>query len=188
MPSIDDFVKVERNSGRYRLQSWEWKPPEEAGGLHHIFVDVRTQDGDRLVGTPIFMGWDGGQVPGVIEAKPGEPWGGNFPINGPLGAYSVWAGSEGDSDVVSGMGMGTPDEPWRAAHTWFGLVFEYVPEPLPEPEPEPLPEPEPEPPPEPEPDPPPGDLKDSAWWADQFQQVCEKLDRIQALLSELVGE
>ena len=164
MPQIEDWLTWDKSGTRYKLQSWNWLDPDEAQGRHHIYVDVRDKAGNRLAGTPIHQTWGGGQAEGVVEEKPGEPFGGNFSMNAGLGAYGLWVGNDrAKSDYIFGMGLGTPDEPSVSHHTCFELVFVDngpggVPTPPEEPEePEEPEQPEePEPPPDPpeEPDPP----------------------------------
>lgn len=136
----------------YRLTRVGWKNEQEAGGLHHVFIDVVDAAGERLAGEKVTLTWPGGLTVGVVEEKRGEPFGANFPLNAPLGSYSVFAGTDpAASDRIHGLGLGTPEHPNTLIHTAFELTFEKLETPAPEPEPEP--EPDPEPPPEPEPDP-----------------------------------
>ena len=147
---IKDYVRATiRPDAVYRLQSCQWRDPAEAHDLHHIYVDVRDAAGHRIVGAPVTLFWPGGATVGHVEEKPGEPFGANFPMNGTLGSYGIWVGTDRDkSDEVNGMGLGTPQEPTVYHHTAFGLVFVKGTTPAPEPEPRPEPEPKPEPSPD----------------------------------------
>jgi len=134
----------------YQLERVGWKDEAEAQGRHHIYIDVVTPYGQRLVGERVTMTWAGGQSVGVVEEKLGEPFGANFPMNAALGSYSAFAGTDPEnSDRIYGMGLGTPEHPDVFTHTCFELVFVkggwVIPDPEPEPEPEPNPEPEPDP-------------------------------------------
>jgi hypothetical protein len=101
--------------------------------------------GQRLVGERVTMTWAGGQSVGVVEEKPGEPFGANFPMNAALGSYSAFAGTDPEnSDRVHGMGLGTPEHPDVFTHTCFELVFVKGGWVIPDPEPEPDPEPDPD--------------------------------------------
>lgn len=146
---IKDFVTVTQKNGDYHVTHVDWKNEQEANGLHHIFIDVIDQDGKRMPGEKVTMTWPGGSSVGVVEEKPGEPFGANFPMNAALGSYSAFAGTDPEnSDRVHGMGLGTPEHPDVFAHTCFELVFvkgaEIVPPVVPDPEPDPEPEPEPD--------------------------------------------
>jgi len=130
----------------YRLARVGWKNEAESQGRHHIYIDVVDGEGRRLAGERVTMTWAGGSSVGVVEEKPGEPFGANFPMNAALGSYGAFAGTDPAlSDRVSGMGLGTPEHPGTLIHTSFELVFvkgaEVVPPVVP-PEPEPEPEPE----------------------------------------------
>lgn len=132
----------------YRLTRVGWKNEQEAGGLHHVFIDVVDAAGERLAGEKVTLTWPGGLSVATVEEKRGEPFGANFPLNAPLGSYSVFAGTDpAASDRIHGLGLGTPEHPNTLIHTAFELTFEKVEAPAP------TPEPEPEPPPEPDPDP-----------------------------------
>ena len=131
----------------YRLARVGWKNEAESQGRHHIYIDVVDGEGKRLPGERVTMTWGGGSSVGVVEEKPGEPFGANFPMNASLGSYSAFAGTDPTaSDRVSGLGLGTPEHPNTLIHTCFELVFvkgggEIVPPVVPDPEPEPEPEP-----------------------------------------------
>jgi hypothetical protein len=73
------------------------------------------------------VSWAGGEVLVPIEEKAGEPWGGNFPMYTAMGSYTVTiVPTSGTSDLVAGLGMGTPEEPKVKYHTSFGLKFRKI--------------------------------------------------------------
>lgn len=142
MTTISDYVKVERkDNAEYVLESWAWWPPESANNLNLIFVDVLDELGKRMTGIPVTQHWSSGSAVGYTELKPGDAGAVNFPMTGVLGSYSISVGNS--SDVVTGMGLGTPERPWQADHTCFVLIYRKGSEPPPDPEP-----PDPEPPPD----------------------------------------
>jgi len=139
---IEGFVNVTKKQGRYRFASYEWWPPAAANGKNNLFVDVLDTNGDRLVAERVHF-LNGGEVVGVTEEKPDDPGGVNIGMTGCLGSYTVWAGDDRQqSDEVSGLGLGTPEEPDVKHHAVFVVRFTKLDE-VPEPEPPPEPEPEP---------------------------------------------
>jgi hypothetical protein len=98
--------------------------PVQSNGLHHIFVDLVDLQGKRLPGEKVRVSWSGGEVIVPMEEKAGEPWAGNFPMFATLGSYTVHAvPTDGTSDGVGGLGMGTPEQPKIEQLTSFGLRF-----------------------------------------------------------------
>jgi hypothetical protein len=121
-PRIVDLIRVEEDAdNEYRLSRVWWRDVEESAGMHHILIDVLDENGNRAVGTVVTVFWDGGSADTIIEAKPGEEYGGNFPMYATLGSYNVRVGAS--SDVIYGLGLGTPSEPGVKYHTCFELTF-----------------------------------------------------------------
>ena len=76
------------------------------------------------MGQQVKVTWPGGGVAVTIEEKPGEPWGASFPMYATLGSYALRAVADrGGSDAVSGLGLGTPEEPDVKHNTSFGVRF-----------------------------------------------------------------
>ena len=152
-PRISTLLSLDLGDHVYQVEEIVWMDPDESRGLHHIFVDVVDDQGRRLAGEKFRVSWPDGEVVVPVEEKPGEPWGGNYPMYATMGSYKVGILSPGAStDVVGGLGMGTPQDPATKHHTSFGLRFvrrSAVDEPEPTGEPEPAREPEPQ---KPEPD------------------------------------
>ena len=121
-PRIEDLLAITAGA-EYTLARAGWRDPEEANGAHHILVDVLDEEGDREVGAAVVVFWADGSTTLIIEEKPGEPFGANFPMYATLGSYGARVGD----CVVSGMGLGTPQEPNIPHHTVFELVFEKSP-------------------------------------------------------------
>jgi hypothetical protein len=98
--------------------------PVQSNGLHHIFVDLVDRQEKRLAGEKVRVSWSDGESIVAIEEKAGEPWAGNFPMFAVLGSYTVRiVPTNGTSDAVAGLGMGTPQQPKMKHHTSFGLKF-----------------------------------------------------------------
>jgi hypothetical protein len=109
----------------WRVISIEWHDEAESGGRHAIQFNTIDEGGGRVVGTPLTVWWGDGSANIVMEAKDGEPWGANFPMYKDGPAYSVKV--EGlPSDTITGMGLGTPEVPWRTIHTEYLITFQRV--------------------------------------------------------------
>jgi hypothetical protein len=123
-PRIEPFLTLDLDGDTYKVVEVQWMDIRQSGGKHHIFLEVVDEGGQRLVGQQIRVSWPGGETRVPIEEKPGEPWGGNFPMFATLGAYAVQvAAPPGRSDAVEGLGLGTPQEPDVKHHTSFGITF-----------------------------------------------------------------
>jgi WD40 repeat protein/heme exporter protein D len=123
-PRIASLVQLDLGGDLYKLQEVVWMDVTESKNLHHIFIDVVDEQGQRLVGEQIRVSWADGETNLVTEEKPGEPWSANFGMFATLGSYAVTVVSaSGTSDSVAGLGMGTPQQPNIKHHTSFGLRF-----------------------------------------------------------------
>ena len=107
----------------WRLIEAKWENKEEAGGRHHIFVEVLDEGGNRIVGAPITIFWGGGSASGATEDKSPPDYAYNYPMYRAGNSYN--AKIEGlPSDVMQGMGLGTPEEPAFDIHTNVKLIFQ----------------------------------------------------------------
>lgn len=105
----------------YRLVKATWLNEAEAGGRHHIYVDVLDEEGKRIIGQRVIVS-NGGQTVLVTEDKPYPELSCNFPMYAILGTYSRQV--EGVSDVVTDLGMGSAELPGYKLHTCFELTFQ----------------------------------------------------------------
>lgn len=105
----------------FRLVKAKWLNEAESQGLHHIFVDVLDEEGKRIIGQRVLVS-NGGQTILVTEGKPPPELSTNFAMFAVLGSYSCQV--EGVSDVVTGLGMGSPELPTFKLHTCFELTFQ----------------------------------------------------------------
>lgn len=116
--------------------AWYWQAvrvhhltPQENGGNHHIYLDVRDPalgdgaESERVNGARLRVSWDGGQQIVTIDKPANEP-GTNFP----MWKWQVCAveclglpGSELPSDRVTGLHTGHPDE--ASGNTLFHHSF-----------------------------------------------------------------
>ncbi|MCC7352605.1 MAG: hypothetical protein IT330_02520 [Anaerolineae bacterium] len=110
----------------WRLIKARWYDENEDPfrGLFHILVDTLDGAGNRQVGVTVRFTWSGGYQDYATEAKPGELYATNFPMNEVAPAYSAQPISGGPADVVSGMGYGNASNP--NIHTSYLLVWRWT--------------------------------------------------------------
>lgn len=107
----------------WRLIEAKWENEEEAGGRHHIFIEALDEGGNRVVGAPVTIFWSGGSDSGATEDKNPPDYAYNYPMYMTGNSYS--AKVEGlPSDVMQGMGMGTPEMPFHSIHTNVKLIYQ----------------------------------------------------------------
>jgi hypothetical protein len=114
-----------QGQGYWRLAGALWADEEESAGLHHIFIDVEDQSGNRVVGQPVVVEWSTGSLTLVIEDRPPPEWGTDFAMYNTLGSYAVRVGGGALSDRIVGLGLGTPEHPDWTIHTSFYLLFRW---------------------------------------------------------------
>lgn len=107
----------------WRLIEAKWENEEESGGRTHIFIEVLDEGGNRIVGAPVTVFWSGGSASGVTEDKNPPEYAYNYPMY--MAGNSYNAKVEGlPSDVIQGMGLGTPEQPLYTIHTSVKLIFQ----------------------------------------------------------------
>jgi CRP-like cAMP-binding protein len=107
----------------WRLVEAGWENEEEAGGRHHIYVEVLDEAGQRIVGQPVNIFWGGGGVVLPTEDKPAPEFSLNYPMFKAGHSYNIKI--EGlPSDAVMNVGLGTPELPFHTIHTNFKLTFQ----------------------------------------------------------------
>jgi len=107
----------------WRLIEAKWENEQEAGGKHHIFIEVLDENGNRIVGAPVTIFWSGGSASGQTEDKNPPDYAYNYPMY--MAGNSYNAKIEGlPSDVIQGMGLGTPEKPQWTIHTNVKLIFQ----------------------------------------------------------------
>jgi len=124
--SITDQGTQLRPGDRYwRLVSARWLNEEESRTDIQIYVDLLDEAEQRVFGEAVVFE-NGGRYQVVSESQSCcYPW--DYPVKWPmfnvLCSYSVYV--EGlPSDMVTGMGLGTPEHPDWTIHTGFILTFQ----------------------------------------------------------------
>lgn len=90
----------------YRLVAARYQDETEANGLHHVFVEVLDENGQRITGQPVALSWKDGKATMITENKPAPEYAANSPLYGAMtdGTYEVYV--EGaPSDKISGIGL-----------------------------------------------------------------------------------
>ena len=124
-------AQVQPGQGYWRLVHGVWyaenEPPFE--GQHHILVDAVNPFGQRQIGVPILItSLDNSQIFATLstELKPGELYAANFPMYAIAPAYRAVPADGNPADAVSGMGMGSIEQPRYAIHTSYGLQWQWT--------------------------------------------------------------
>ena len=132
-PRLDELgvllepADVDPGQSHWRLVEALWADEDEAGGKHHIYIEVIDAEGERIVGQAVVVEWSTGSVTLYIEDKPPPEYGANFPMYDTLGSYDVLVGDGEPTDRMAGLGLGTPEQPDFTIHTCFYLTFQWVP-------------------------------------------------------------
>ena len=127
-PRLDKLrVTVEDASVAPGQQYWKlidarWADEQESQGRHHIYVEVLDENGNRIVGQPVFVWWGDGNFTGDVEDKTPPDYGFNYMMYAAGNAYNIKV--EGmPSDIVYGAGMGDLDRPDWGIHTSIYLTY-----------------------------------------------------------------
>ncbi|MEZ4658806.1 MAG: cyclic nucleotide-binding domain-containing protein [Caldilineaceae bacterium] len=107
----------------WRLIEAMWWDEKEAGGKHHIYVEVLDENGSRVVGQPVTVKWGDGQYDGATEDKAYPDYGFNYQMYAAGNAYDVIVNGL-PSDKLVGAGMGDLDRPRYGIHTAFRLIYQ----------------------------------------------------------------
>lgn len=88
----------------FRLVKAEFWDEVQSRDLHHVFVEVLDENGQRILGQPVRLAWDDGGSTMITEDKPAPELAANAPLYDYLGHYKVYV--EGaPSDMVEGLGL-----------------------------------------------------------------------------------
>jgi CRP-like cAMP-binding protein len=109
----------------WRVTEVRWENEAEAAGDHTIYIQVLNEGGGRVIGQPVELRWSTGNLTVMTEDKPPNEYPANFPMYNTLGSYAVSVPGL-PSDVVVGLGLGTPEDSWRTVHTNFFLTFQRI--------------------------------------------------------------
>jgi CRP-like cAMP-binding protein len=120
--SIED-AQVAPGQPYWRLIEGRWEDEQQAGGKHHIYVDVLDESGKRIVGQPVTVFWGDGQSTAALEDKPAPDLGFNYQMYASGYAYNVKV--EGlPSDIVRGAGMGDLANRFKGIHVAYYFIFQ----------------------------------------------------------------
>lgn len=111
-PRLDQLgikmTKAQTQPGQtvFRLVSARYQDENESKGLHHVFVEVVDENGQRIVGQTVILAWGTEQAKLVTENKPIPEYAANAGLYGylPDSQYRVYVDG-GPSDVVEGLGL-----------------------------------------------------------------------------------
>jgi glucose/arabinose dehydrogenase len=117
---------VEPGHGYWRLIKGVWYDEQEAAGRHHIYFDVLDENGNRLSGVPMRAYWNGGETLLQTQAKPGEPYAGDFGMYDIAPSYGMVPNDGNPADEVFGMGLGSIEQPYYTIHTSYGFVWQWT--------------------------------------------------------------
>ncbi len=108
----------------WRLIEARWANEEEAGGRHHIYVNVLDEAGNQLVGVPIKVLWRDGAITGVTENKAPGDYSYNFQMYAPGNSYDLAIDDGTPSDYIAGMGLGDIERRAWKIHVAYYLTFQ----------------------------------------------------------------
>lgn len=126
-----DFVPARMVRGQpfWHLQKVVWLNEVASNGRHHIYVDVRDKNNNRLTDKKVVVTWDNGNcVRSTVERatefdKPWSDYGADCAMFSAGRAYSVWIFGA-PSDRLDGLGLGVPgvrDQPFLTSYL---LIFQ----------------------------------------------------------------
>lgn len=126
-------VKVVEASPVFGKPVWkakliDWLNEKESRGLHHILLDARSEEDDRVVGVPIEVRWPSDAVVVFTQPKPGEETSADFPMSPSRNEFSVKIVDGNPSDEVVGIGMGMETSGGYNAgiHTSTRVIFQRI--------------------------------------------------------------
>jgi CRP-like cAMP-binding protein len=120
---VVEDAPVQPGQQYWRVAEVRWADEQEAGGKHHIYVEVLDENGNRVVGQPVTVFWSDGNFTAGIEDKAPPDYGYNYQMYAAGNAYNVRV--EGlPSDILRGAGMGDVERPKYGIHTAFYIVYQ----------------------------------------------------------------
>ncbi|MEM7130339.1 MAG: cyclic nucleotide-binding domain-containing protein [Chloroflexota bacterium] len=116
-------ANVASGQNYWRLMEVRFLNEKEAGGKHHIYVDVLNSGGSRVVGQPVSITWGDGAYTGNVEDKAFPDLGFNYQMYAAGYAYNVHV--EGlPSDKLIGAGLGGIENRFYGIHVAYELIFQ----------------------------------------------------------------
>jgi LysM repeat protein len=118
-------LRLQPGDRYWRLVKARWLSEEESRRDIQIYVDLLDEAGERVYGVRVAFDNGGHQSVASEHQSCCYPW--DYPVKWPmfntLCSYSAYV--EGlPSDMVAGMGLGTPEHPDWTIHTGFVLTFQ----------------------------------------------------------------
>jgi hypothetical protein len=117
---------VTPGEGYWCLVRAVWYDSQESEGRRNVFVDILNEAALRQPGVPVRITWPDGEHTIITQAKPGEPYAADFPMQSLAPAYRAQVNDGAPSDAIDGMGLGEIDDPSHAHHTSYGLVWQWT--------------------------------------------------------------
>lgn len=118
-------ANVESGQQYWRLVEAIWWDEKEAGGKHHIYVELLDESGNRVVGNPVTVMWSDGVYTGPTEDKAWPDYGFNYQMYAAGNAYDVIV--EGlPSDKFMGAGLGDLEKRMYGIHVAYLLTYQRV--------------------------------------------------------------
>lgn len=117
---------ITTGQGYWKLVKAEWLDEKEAGGRHHILIDMLDSAGKRVVNVPITIAWKDGATKIFSELKPGEIYAANYAMFDVAPSYAAQPATDAPADRVEGMGLGSLDLPTWKIHTSYALVWQWT--------------------------------------------------------------
>jgi hypothetical protein len=105
----------------WKLTSAKWQNEAEAKGQHHIYVKA-IKNGAGIAGQDFIV--QNGGVFHQATKDAADNYLGNYPMDNFLGSYSAYL--PGNSDKVTGMGLGQALDDYHWYHTCFSLEFTWT--------------------------------------------------------------
>ncbi|MCX6041194.1 MAG: cyclic nucleotide-binding domain-containing protein [Caldilinea sp.] len=120
--TIED-AQVQPGQPYWRLVEVRWEDEQQAGGKHHIYVDVMDENGKRVQNQPVTVFWGDGSHTAALEDKPAPDFGFNYQMYAAGYAYGVKV--EGlPSDVLRGAGLGDLTKRFHGIHVAYYLTYQ----------------------------------------------------------------
>jgi hypothetical protein len=89
----------------WHLIEAKWENEQESGENHHIYVEILDASGQRVVGQPVTIFWQGGSITGVTQDIPGAEYSFSYPMYKAGNSYNIKRESLWPSDALIGAGL-----------------------------------------------------------------------------------
>lgn len=124
-----DFAEPPAGTGYWRMTKAAWYDEQEAQGRVNTYVTLLDEDGDLISGEKVRWYWQDGYEDKVTEIKHdswlGRDYSCDFAMYNVAPSYGVTI-TEGVSDDVWGLGLGSLEQPDYKIHTAYSFTFQLV--------------------------------------------------------------